>query len=187
MMCADFSARLPLQIKGAKIVNYLRPALLSALLLTCVTSAIGADAGAAALKEATIVTEVLEWGETVTALRLEYSDEIDARAIEYSNEHPGRMTYNLVNDRTISHLYVNDSGRKDDVGLHGRYVFINLNVRNLDYTNYRDQVTFNTASKFRDKLSAFYGFQSEPDRDPFGQGGGAEPLRHHPRDIAGGG
>jgi predicted peptidase len=144
-------------------MKHLKPMLwLTAFSLACSIPAFSADAGAASLKEATIVTEVLDWGETVTALRLEYSDEIDARAIEYSNEQPGRMTYNLVNDRTISHLYVNDSGRKDDIGLHGRYVFINLTIRNQDYTKYRDQVTFNTASKYRDKLSAFYGFQSEP-------------------------
>jgi hypothetical protein len=50
----------------------------------------------------------------------------------------------------------------DDVGLCGKYVYINLTVKNLDFTTYRDQVTFNTASRYRDKLSAFYGFQSEP-------------------------
>jgi predicted peptidase len=120
------------------------------------------DAGAAVLKEAAVVTEVLEWGETVTALRLEYSDDIDCRAIEYSNEQPGKMTYHLVNDRSITNIYVNDSGRKDDVQLHGRYVFINLGTKNQDYTTYRDQVTFNTTSKYRDRVSAFYGFQSEP-------------------------
>ncbi len=125
-------------------------------------AAVSADVGAASLKEATIITEVLEWGETVTALRLEYTDEIDSRAIEHSNEHPGRFTYHLVNDRSIANLYVNNSGRKDDVGLYGKYVFINLNIRNMDATTYRDQVTFNTASRYRDRLSAFYGFQSEP-------------------------
>ena len=130
--------------------------------MVCATPAFGADAGAAMLKEAAVVTEVLEWGETVTALRLEYSDDIDCRAIEYSNEQPGKMTYNLVNDRTIANLYVNDSGRKDDIGLHGHYVFINLTPRSMDYTKYRDAVTFNTTSKYRDKVSAFYGFQSEP-------------------------
>jgi predicted peptidase len=126
------------------------------------TSAFSADAGTASLKEATIITEVLEWGETVTALRLEYTDEIDCRAIEYSNEQPGKITYNIVNDRSISNLYVNNSGKKDDVQLYGKYVFIDLTLKNTDYTKYRDQVTFNTTSKYRDKLSAFYGFQSEP-------------------------
>ena len=125
------------------------------LLAACVLGVCGsvavADEGAATLKEATIITEVLEWGETVTALRL-----------EYSNEHPGRMTYHLVNDRSVANVYVNNSGDKDDIALHGKYVFINLNVRNLDVTTYRDQVTFNTTSRSRDKLSAYYGFQSEP-------------------------
>jgi predicted peptidase len=41
-------------------------------------------------------------------------------------------------------------------------VFINLTVDNSDQTKYRDRVTFNTSSKYRDKLSAFYGFQAEP-------------------------
>jgi predicted peptidase len=131
-------------------------------LLAFSPAAFSADAGAASLKEAALITEVLDWGETVTALRLEYTDEIDCRAIEYSNEQPGKITYHIVNDRSISNLYVNNSGRKDDVELHGKYVFINLTTKNLDATTYRDQVTFNTSSKFRDKLSAFYGFQSEP-------------------------
>lgn len=116
----------------------------------------------ASLVEASIVTEVLEWGETVTALRLEYSDEIDCRAIEHSNEHPGKFTYNLVNDRSITNLYVNNSGKKDDVQLYGKYVFINLGIENMDYTTYRDQVTFNTNVRTREKQMPFYGFQSEP-------------------------
>lgn len=136
--------------------------LFAAFFLGISSSVFSADAGTAALKEATVVTEVLEWGETVTALRLEYSDEIDSRAIEYSNEQPGKMTYHIVNDRSIANLYVNNSGKKDDVQLHGKYVFINLTTRNMDYTTYRDQITFNTTSKFRDKVSAFYGFQTEP-------------------------
>ncbi|MDH4124652.1 MAG: hypothetical protein OEW64_09625 [Gammaproteobacteria bacterium] len=124
------------------------------------SSACSADEGGATLVEAAIITEVLEWGETATALRLEYSDEIEARAIEHSNEHPGKFTYHIVNDRSIANLYVNNSGEKDDVALHGKYVFINLTINNLDQTTYRDQVTFNTSSRNRDRLSAFYGFQS---------------------------
>ncbi len=144
-------------------MKHINSVLLSAaFFLAFSASAFSADVVTASLKEATIVTEVLDWGETVTALRLEYSDEIDSRAIEHSNEHPGKFTYHLVNNRSIANLYVNNSGKKDDVGLHGKYVFINLTIQNMDQTTYRDQITFNTASKYRDKLSAFYGFQSEP-------------------------
>ena len=149
-------------VRGMNRMRYRVTRILAALSLAWCSSVFGAEATTASLKEAAIVTEVLEWGETVTALRLEYSDEIDCRAVEHSNEHPGRMTYNLVNDRSIANVYVNNSGRKDDVGLHGRFVFINLALKNADATTYRDQVTFNTSSKHRDKLSAFYGFQSEP-------------------------
>jgi len=56
--------------------------LLAALLHGLVSSALAADEETASLKEAMIITEVLEWGETVTALRLEYSEEIDCRAVE---------------------------------------------------------------------------------------------------------
>lgn len=144
-------------------MKYQRPApLLAALLLVLSAPVFGADDAPATLKEAAIVTEVLDWGETVTALRLEYSEEIDCSAIEHSNEHPGHFTYNIVNDRSISNIYVNNSGKKDDIQLHGRYVFINLTLKDTDQTRYRDQVTFNTESRFRDKLSAFYGFQSDP-------------------------
>lgn len=114
------------------------------------------------LVQASIVTEVLEWGETVTALRLEYSEEIWCGAIENSNEHPGKLTYSLVNDRDIVSLYVNNSGEKDDIALTGKYVFLNLGTENQDHMAYRDQIVFNTAAKVRPALSHFYLFQQEP-------------------------
>jgi len=144
-------------------MKHLTPMLLLATIFPVLSSSVfGADEETAFLNEATIVTEVLEWGETVTALRLEYSAEIDVRAVEHSNEHPGKMTYNIVNDRSISNVYVNNSGKKDDVALYGKYVFINFTIKNMDFTTYRDQITFNTTSRNRDRISAFYGFQSEP-------------------------
>ena len=127
-----------------------------------VASAESAKAAAPSLVEASIVTEVLDWGETVTAIRLEYSEEINCDAIEYSNEHPGKMTYQLVNDRDIVNLYVNNNGVKDDIQLYGKYVFINLGIKNEDATEYRDQVVFNTNNRTRDiKLSQFFLFQQE--------------------------
>lgn len=121
-----------------------------------------AQAEDATLVEALIICETLDWGETVTALRLEYSEEIYCGAIEHSNEHPGKMTYSLVNDRDIVCLYVNNSGVKDDVQLTGKYVFINLGVENEDHTTYRDQITFNTLTRNRDQVMPFYIFQNEP-------------------------
>lgn len=114
------------------------------------------------LVEAKIVTEVLEWGETVTALRLEYSEEIGCDAIDNSNEHPGKLTYSLINDRDILNLYVNNSGKKDDIQLKGKYVFINLATKNEDPMTYRDQVVFNTGNQSRPALSHFYLYQQEP-------------------------
>lgn len=69
------------------------------------------------LVEASIVTEVLEWGETVTALRLEYSEEIPAISVPQNMQYPGTVTYMLANDRDIVSVYVNNSGKKDDVQL----------------------------------------------------------------------
>ena len=137
-------------------------ALLLALLLALGMGAMAESTEGPALVDARIVTEVLDWGETVTALRLEYSEEIWCGAIENSNEHPGKLTYALVNDRDIVSLYVNNSGIKDDVQLTGKYVFINLGIGNEDHMTYRDQVVFNTAARVRPALSSFYLFQQEP-------------------------
>jgi predicted peptidase len=114
-----------------------------------------------ALVEALIVNEVLDWGETATALRLEYSEEISAKAVEHSNEQPGKITYSLVNDRSIVNVYVNNSGKKDDVQLQGKYVFINLGIKNQDTLTFRDQVTFNDQAKTRDQQMSFYIYQQE--------------------------
>ena len=53
-------------------------ALFAAVVVVSSVPAFCADPGAPALKEASLVTEVLAWGETVTAVRLEYSDDIDS-------------------------------------------------------------------------------------------------------------
>ena len=113
------------------------------------------------LVEALLVTEVLDAGETITAIRLEYTEEIGCDAIEYSNEHPGKLTYSLIGGRDIDYLYVNNSGEKDDIELKGKYVFINLTMPTTDDTQYRDYVTFNTTAKTRDPLCAMYLFQQE--------------------------
>lgn len=145
--------------------KYLAILLAATLVFACAGSAFseGAEASGPSLVEACIVTEVLDWGETVTALRLEYTEEINLDAIEYSNEHPGKMTYQLINDRAIVNLYVNNSGVKDDIQLYGKYVFINLGIDSQDQTKYRDQVVFNTNNRTRDvNLSQFFVFQQEP-------------------------
>ena len=131
-------------------------------LSTLSSIALATEAGTASLVEAKIVTEVLEWGETVTAIRLEYSEEIYCGAIGHSNEHPGKLTYVLINDRDIVNVYVNNSGKKDDIQLTGKYVFLNLDIENNDHMAYRDQVVFNTAARVRPALSHFYLFQQEP-------------------------
>ena len=120
-----------------------------------------AEVEEASLVDACIVTEVLDWGETVTALRLEYSEEIWSGAIEYAADSPAKLTYSLVNDRDITHLYVNNSGKKDDVQVTGKYVFINLGLADEDQLTYRDQIVFNQASVTRPALSHFCLFQNE--------------------------
>jgi predicted peptidase len=57
--------------------------LLSGCILAFSSTAFGADTEAPSLKEASLVTEVLYWGETVTAVRLEYSDEIYGAEVSY--------------------------------------------------------------------------------------------------------
>lgn len=71
------------------------------------------------------------------------------------------MTYQLINDRDIVNVYVNNSGVKDDIEIYGKYVFINLDIENEDATTYRDQVVYNTNNHTRDAaLFQFFVFHS---------------------------
>ena len=114
--------------------------LLSTLALAFSTACFCADAGAAALKEASLVTEVLPWGETVTAVRLEYSEEI--YSAEVTSLMPSQTSdtnivkYRVFADRSITSVYVNNSGKKDDVAAFGKYVFINFGIQNMDPNTY---------------------------------------------------
>ncbi|MDR2670430.1 MAG: InlB B-repeat-containing protein, partial [Oscillospiraceae bacterium] len=125
-----------------KFQKMLALALALVLVIGAAPVVLAADPEPFRLVEARVVTEVLDWGESVTAIRIEYDDEISCRAIEYSLEHANRMTYKMVSNRDIVNLYVNNSGRKDDIQLKGKYVFINLGVENEDFTTYRDQIVF---------------------------------------------
>ena len=69
-----------------------------------------ATANNARVVEACLVTEVLDWGETLTAIRIEYSEEIDAQAIDF-------RTFVTSSTRNILYPYVNNSGKLDDAKL----------------------------------------------------------------------
>lgn len=120
------------------------------------------DAGTATMVEARLVTEVLDWGETITAIRIEYSEEVCADAVEYSVEHADRQTYQMATDRDIVNLYVNNSGKKDDYQTQGKYVFINLGLESEDFTSYRDQVCFDTSLRIRARPNPYYLYQAYP-------------------------
>ena len=133
--------------------------LIAIIALISPTLAFGLDAGTASLKEASLVTEVLPWGETVTAVRLEYTEEI--YSAELTSLMPSQTSdssivkFRLFADRSITSAYVNDSGKKDDVENYGKYVFLNLGLQNEDPQTYRSQVTFNPVTKTRPRLAGF--------------------------------
>jgi predicted peptidase len=137
---------------------------LAAVALVLPSAAFSADAPS--LKEASLVTEVLAWGETVTAVRLEYSEEIDCG--ELTSQMPSQTSdssivkFRLFANRSVTTAYVNNSGKKDDVEVHGRYVFIDLGVENMDPTTYRSQVTFNPVTKSRPRLPGYVVSQTSP-------------------------
>ena len=118
-----------------------------------------ADPVAPALKEASLVTEVLAWGETVTAVRLEYTDDI--RSAELTSLMPSQTSdsslvkFRLFANRSITTVYVNHSGRKGDVEAYGKYVFLDLGIENMDPTTYRSQVTFNPLTRNRPRLAGY--------------------------------
>lgn len=125
-----------------------------------------ADPAAPTLKEASLVTEVLAWGETVTAVRLEYTDDI--RSAELTSLMPSQTSdsslvkFRLFANRSITTVYVNTSGRKGDVEAYGKYVFLDLGIENMDPTTYRSQVTFNPLTKNRPRLAGYVVSQTAP-------------------------
>ena len=140
--------------------------LFAAFVFAFSSAAFCADTGGPSLKEASLVTEVLPWGETVTALRLEYSEEIYCGELTTlmpsQSSDSSLVKYHLFADRSITNVYVNNSGKKDDVGLYGKYVFIDLGIQNMDPTTYRSQVTFNPATRTRPRLAGYIVSQTSP-------------------------
>jgi predicted peptidase len=136
------------------------------LALASSSAALGAQAAVPPLKEASLVTEVLAWGETVTAVRLEYTEEIDCA--ELTSQMPSQTTdssilkFRLFANRAVTHAYVNNSGKKEDVGVYGKYVFLDLGIENPDPQTYRSQVTFNPVTKNRPRLPGFAVSQTGP-------------------------
>jgi len=140
--------------------------MLAAFVLTFASSAFCAEAGAPALKEASLVTEVLPWGETITAVRLEYSEEIHCAELTAvmptQTSDSSIVKFHVFADRSLTSVYVNNSGKKDDVQVYGKYVFINLGIQNMDPQTYRSQVTFNPVTKNRPRLAGYVVSQTNP-------------------------
>jgi predicted peptidase len=133
--------------------------LVFAVLVSFAPAALAADAPAASLKEGSLVTEVLSWGETVTAVRLEYTEEIYCGELAIISAalatDSGLPKFHLFADRPITNAYVNNSGNKGDVAVYGKYVFLELGLNNADQSTYRSQVTFNQSTKSRPKLAGY--------------------------------
>jgi predicted peptidase len=140
--------------------------LFAALAVVAWGPALAAGQDAPTLKEASLVTEVLAWGETVTAVRLEYTDDIDAAELTAympsQTSDSSLVKYHLFANRSITAVYVNRSGRKGDAEVHGTFVFIELGVENLDSTTYRSQVTFNPLTRSRPRLPGYVVSQTAP-------------------------
>ena len=141
-------------------------AMLTAWLAVQPAPALPDDAPPSGVKEASLVTEVLAWGETVTAVRLEYSDDIDSA--ELTSLMPSQTSdssivkFRLFANRSITNVYVNNSGKKGDVQVYGKYVFIDLGIENMDPTTYRSQVTFNPVTRNRPRLAGYVVSQTGP-------------------------
>ena len=111
---------------------------------------------AASLIEACLVTEVREYGEIVTAIRLEYDEEVCCRSLtnyicHAQSDYHHRPNEDTIYDCTyhiessvfyIDAVYCNNSAKKDEAAYYGRYVFLNLEVTNPDPLKYEDYVTF---------------------------------------------
>ena len=128
------------------------------------SNALCADTVTPSLKEASVVTEVLPRGETITAVRLEYTEGIYSVEVGYAvpEQAPDSSAWKYrVAGRSIVNVYVNNSGKKDDVDLYGKYVFLDLDLRNSDFKTYRAEGP-NPATRTRPQVPAYTVNQISP-------------------------
>lgn len=71
-----------------------------------------ADTDAPSMVEALLVTEVMDWGETLTAIRIEYSEEIACDAYDFT-----AMAFTIKSTRHIVYTYVNNSEEGITIGV----------------------------------------------------------------------
>lgn len=120
-------------------------------------SAVVEEAQEAHVVEACIVTEVLEWGETVTGVRIEYDDEIWSGAIRHDRYF---QSYGTSDTRDISYVYVNNSGKPNEFEAYGKYVFLHFDNLTENGAKYLEQVAFNEATGYREKLDTINVWQN---------------------------
>ena len=123
-------------------------ALIMALSLNVAGLAEAEEEAAPSLVEACLVTEVLDWGETLTAIRIEYSEEIPCDAFDITVD-----DFSIRSLRNIVYAYVNNTGKLGDMEPFGKYVFLKLDVVTSDGNRYLEQVAFNEANSSRPKLN----------------------------------
>ena len=116
---------------------------------------------AADIIDAKIVTEVLEWGETVTGVRLEYSEEIAGTSIQRNSSTTRPLTYLIPEDRAIDSAYVNNSGEKGEAEAYGKYVFLDFYI-GYDWAHYLDWPLYDGNAKNRPESPAITVYQVEP-------------------------
>ena len=122
--------------------------LFAVFVLAFSSTAFCAEAEAPSLKEASVVTEVLPRGESVTAVRLEYSEEIHCGSVSLPRSEQTQV-FRVTTDRSLTNAYVNNSGKKDDVELYGKYVFIELGASARGQATFSTLSTANTTSRTR--------------------------------------
>ena len=137
---------------------------LAVMFALSMVSACAEETETAKLVSAKWITQVLEWGETVTGVRFEYDDEIFSGDLQ-----PAQFpTYSILTTRTCKALYCNNSGKLGDAQAYGKYVFYEFAIAD-DFVNYTDYITFNESSKVRERLSAVYAMQQHPLRTKSGK------------------
>lgn len=128
--------------------------LLALVMITGIYAFAQAEEAGPKLVEAVLVTEVMDWGETLTAIRLEYSEEIPCDAFDIT-----ACDFSVRGLRNITYAYVNNSGELGNIEPTGKYVFLKLDVLTSDGNRYLEQVAFIEASSSRPKLNYMYVYQ----------------------------
>lgn len=110
----------------------------------------------AEIVESCVVTEVLEMGEAITAIRVEYPDEVYGYEISPSIGRATIDVYGVGGRYEVTRVYASKTGVKGEAAQQGKYVFIEFSRNDAVSNQCNDGVCFDANRKVREHQVVYF-------------------------------